>query len=62
MEGATVHKGQLLLVIDEEPYKIALQSALARQAEAAATLRKAEESQSARLPPPRPSSTARSWC
>ena len=45
VEGATVRKGQLLLVIDEEPYKIALQSALARQAEAAATLRKAEESQ-----------------
>ena len=44
VEGATVHKGQLLLVIDEEPYKIALQSALARQAESAAALRKAEES------------------
>jgi membrane fusion protein (multidrug efflux system) len=43
-EGATVKKGQLLLVIDEEPYKIALQSARARQAEADASLKKAEES------------------
>jgi membrane fusion protein, multidrug efflux system len=43
-EGAHVKKGQLLLVIDEEPYKIALRAALARQAEAAAALRKAEES------------------
>ena len=43
-EGATVKKGQLLLVIDEEPYKVALQSARARQAEAAAALKKAEES------------------
>ena len=39
-----VQKGQLLLVIDEEPYKVALQSARARQAEAAAALKKAEES------------------
>ena len=44
-EGAMVKKGQLLLVIDEEPYQVALQSAKARQAEAAAALRKAEESQ-----------------
>ena len=43
-EGATVKKGQLLLVIDEEPYKVALQSARARQAEAEAALQKAEES------------------
>jgi membrane fusion protein (multidrug efflux system) len=43
-EGATVKKGQLLLVIDEEPYQVALQSARARQAEAEASLRKAEES------------------
>jgi membrane fusion protein, multidrug efflux system len=43
-EGAHVKKGQLLLVIDEEPYKVALQAAVARQAEAAATLKKAEES------------------
>jgi membrane fusion protein (multidrug efflux system) len=43
-EGAHVKKDQLLLVIDEEPYKIALRAALARQAEAAAALRKAEES------------------
>src|SRR5262249_25414531 len=44
-EGQTVKKGQLLLVIDEEPYQVTLQSAKARQAEAAAALRKAEESQ-----------------
>src|SRR4051812_26905889 len=31
-EGATVKKGQLLLVIDEEPYKVALESGRARQA------------------------------
>ena len=43
-EGALVKKGQLLLVIDEEPYQVALQSARARQAEADASLRKAEES------------------
>jgi membrane fusion protein (multidrug efflux system) len=43
-EGAMVKKGQLLLVIDEEPYQVALQSARARQAEADASLKKAEES------------------
>jgi membrane fusion protein (multidrug efflux system) len=43
-EGAMVKKGQLLLVIDEEPYQVALQSAKARQAEANAALDKAEES------------------
>jgi membrane fusion protein, multidrug efflux system len=43
-EGSHVKKGQLLLVIDPEPYKIAHQSAQARQAEAAAALKKAEES------------------
>jgi hypothetical protein len=43
-EGAMVKKGQLLLVIDEEPYQVALQSARARQADAEASLRKAEES------------------
>jgi membrane fusion protein (multidrug efflux system) len=44
-EGALVKKGQLLLVIDEEPYQVALQMARARQADADASLRKAEESQ-----------------
>ena len=44
IEGAMVKKGDLLLVIDEEPYKVALQAARARQAEAASALRKAEES------------------
>jgi membrane fusion protein (multidrug efflux system) len=43
-EGALVEKGQLLLVIDEEPYKVALRSARARQDEASAALKKAEES------------------
>ncbi|WP_406700500.1 efflux RND transporter periplasmic adaptor subunit [Singulisphaera sp. Ch08] len=43
-EGAFVKKGQLLLVIDEEPYKIALLLARARQAEAAAALKKSEVS------------------
>jgi membrane fusion protein (multidrug efflux system) len=43
-EGSLVEKGQLLLVIDEEPYKVALRSARARQDEAAAALKKAEES------------------
>ena len=43
-EGAHVKKGQLLLVIDEEPYKVALQSARARQSEAHAALEKAEVS------------------
>src|SRR3954464_12454046 len=44
VEGALVKKGQLLLVSDEEPYMVALQSARARQSEAAASLKKAEES------------------
>jgi membrane fusion protein (multidrug efflux system) len=43
-EGSMVKKGQLLLVIDEEPYKVALQSARARLSEASAALKKAEES------------------
>lgn len=43
-EGAFIKKGQLLLVIDEEPYKVALQLGRAREAEAAAALRKAEVS------------------
>jgi RND family efflux transporter MFP subunit len=43
-EGATVKKGQLLLVIDEEPYQVALQSARARFSEATAALSKAEVS------------------
>jgi membrane fusion protein, multidrug efflux system len=43
-EGAMVKKGQLLLVIDEEPYQITLQSARARLAEAEAAFTKAEES------------------
>jgi membrane fusion protein (multidrug efflux system) len=41
-EGATVKRGQLLFVIDEEPYQVALQSARARLAEAESALRKSE--------------------
>jgi len=43
-EGSLVKKGQLLLVIDEEPYKVALKSAQAKQAEAEASVKKAEQS------------------
>ena len=43
-EGSMVKKGQLLLVIDEEPYKVALESAQARQAESDSAVRKAEQS------------------
>lgn len=43
-EGATVKKGQLLFVIDEKPYKVALESAQARLDEANAALKKAKES------------------
>lgn len=43
-EGSFVKKGQLLLVIDEEPYKVALQSAKAGLSEAHAALKKANES------------------
>ena len=41
-EGARVKKGDLLLVIDEEPYKVALMSARARMDEATSSLKKAE--------------------
>src|SRR4051794_40485313 len=43
-EGSAIKRGQLLLVIDEEQYKAALQSAQASQAEAEADLKKAEQS------------------
>lgn len=43
-EGSTVKKGDLLLVIDEEPYKVALDTAEAKLAEAKAALQKAEQS------------------
>ncbi|MFO0954730.1 MAG: biotin/lipoyl-binding protein, partial [Isosphaeraceae bacterium] len=45
-EGSFVKKGDLLLVIDEEPYKIALETAQARHAEAEAAFRKAQLSKS----------------
>src|SRR3954453_19331591 len=43
-EGSFVKKGDLLLVIDEESYKIALESAKAKLDEAEANLTKAEKS------------------
>ncbi len=43
-EGAAVKKGQLLLVIDEEPFRLALDQARLRLAEAEATLKKARQS------------------
>lgn len=43
-EGSVVKKDQLLFVIEEEPFQVALKSAEARRDEAKATLRKAEAS------------------
>ncbi|WP_165228292.1 efflux RND transporter periplasmic adaptor subunit [Aquisphaera insulae] len=43
-EGSAVKPGDLLFVIDEEPYKVALRSALAKRDEAEASLTKAEKS------------------
>ena len=43
-EGSIVKEGQLLLVIDEEPFTVQLDQARARLAEAEASLKKAEES------------------
>ena len=43
-EGSIVKKGQLLLVIDEEPFQVALDQAKTRLAEAEASLRKAKQS------------------
>jgi membrane fusion protein (multidrug efflux system) len=43
-EGTDVKTGQLLFVIDEEPYQIKLDQAEANEAEAEASLRKAEHS------------------
>src|SRR5215218_5301517 len=43
-EGALVEEGQLLLVIDEEPFRVALDQARTRLAEAEAALKKARES------------------
>jgi membrane fusion protein, multidrug efflux system len=43
-EGSHVKKGDLLFVIDEEPYKVALQSAKAKQSEAEAAVKKAQQS------------------
>jgi RND family efflux transporter MFP subunit len=43
-EGSAVKEGQLLLVIDEEPFRLALDQARLRLAEAEASLRKARQS------------------
>jgi membrane fusion protein (multidrug efflux system) len=43
-EGSVVKKGQLLLVIDEEPFRLTLDQARLRLAEAEASLRKARQS------------------
>jgi membrane fusion protein (multidrug efflux system) len=43
-DGADVKAGQLLFVIDEEPFRVMLEQARARQGEAEAALRKAEQS------------------
>ncbi|WP_437193452.1 efflux RND transporter periplasmic adaptor subunit [Planctomicrobium sp. SH527] len=43
-DGDIVKAGQVLFVIDEEPFKVRLQYATARQSEAAANLKKAEQS------------------
>jgi membrane fusion protein (multidrug efflux system) len=43
-EGKVVKEGQLLLVIDEEPFQVTLNAAQARLAEAKAALTKAEQS------------------
>jgi membrane fusion protein (multidrug efflux system) len=43
-EGALVKEGQLLLVIDEEPFRLALEQAQTTLAEAEAALKKAHES------------------
>ncbi|MGD9634549.1 MAG: efflux RND transporter periplasmic adaptor subunit [Pirellulales bacterium] len=45
-EGSFVKQGQLLLVIDEEPFRVKLEQAKARLAEAEASLAKAQQSQS----------------
>lgn len=45
-DGADVKAGQLLFVIDEEPFRVRLEQAKAKQGEAEATYRKAEQSKS----------------
>jgi RND family efflux transporter MFP subunit len=45
MEGQDVTKDQLLFVIEEEPFQVALAAAKAKEAEAAATLERAKKSQ-----------------
>ena len=61
-EGAMVKKGQLLLVIDEEPYQVALQSARARQAEAEAASARPRNPRAARSPRRSWTSTGPSSC
>ncbi len=56
-EGSIVKEGQLLLVIDEEPFTVQLDQARARLAEAEATLQKAEESRRPEKSPGRSSAS-----
>ncbi len=48
-EGSMVEEGQLLLVIDEEPFQLQLEQTKARYAEAQTTLQKAEQSRAREL-------------
>jgi membrane fusion protein (multidrug efflux system) len=48
-EGSMVEQGQLLLVIDEEPFQLQLEQAKARYAEAQTALQKAEQSRAREL-------------
>ncbi len=48
-EGALVKKGELLLIIDEEPFQVTLEQAKAKLDEAEAALRKAKESRAPQM-------------
>ncbi len=48
-DGSDVRAGELLMIIDEEPFLVQLEQARAREAEAEASLRKAEESKARRV-------------
>ncbi|WP_422931622.1 efflux RND transporter periplasmic adaptor subunit [Singulisphaera sp. PoT] len=48
-DGSDVKAGQLLMVIDEEPFQVQLEQAKAREAEAEASLKRSEESKAKRV-------------
>lgn len=48
-DGATVAKGELLLVIDKKPFQASLEAALAKRAEAEATLKATRESKGVKV-------------